>query len=43
MVIDDNDELHAAYSTNTGLVVYMHYDGHHGLQHKFHPAQRLVL
>ena len=27
MVIDDNDELHAAYSTNTGLVVYMHYDG----------------
>ena len=27
MVIDDNDELHAAYSTNTGLIVYMHYDG----------------
>lgn len=27
MVIDDNDELHAAYSTNTNLVVYMHYDG----------------
>ena len=27
MVIDDNDELHAAYSTNTGLVVYMHFDG----------------
>ena len=27
MVIDDNDELHAAYSTNTGLIVYMHFDG----------------
>ena len=27
MVIDDNDELHAAYSTNTNKVVYMHYDG----------------
>ncbi|MBQ70903.1 MAG: hypothetical protein CMA65_05380 [Euryarchaeota archaeon] len=27
MVIDDNDELHAAYSSNTGLIVYMHYDG----------------
>ena len=27
MVIDDNDELHAAYSTNNNLVVYMHYDG----------------
>ena len=27
MVIDDNDELHAAYSTNTNLVVYMHFDG----------------
>ena len=27
MVIDDNDELHAAYSTSNNLVVYMHYDG----------------
>ena len=27
MVIDENDELHAAYSTNTGLIVYMHYNG----------------
>jgi hypothetical protein len=27
MVIDDNDELHAAYSTSNNLVVYMHFDG----------------
>lgn len=27
MVIDDNDELHAAYSTNTNKLVYMRYDG----------------
>lgn len=27
MVIDDNDELHAAYSTNNNKVMYMNYDG----------------
>ena len=27
MVIDDNDELHAAYSSNNNKMVYMHYDG----------------
>ena len=27
MVIDSNDELHAAYSTNNNKVVYMHFDG----------------
>ena len=41
MVIDDNDELHAAYSTNTNKVVYMHYDGSSGLQRRFPRAQML--
>ncbi|MEC7167493.1 MAG: thrombospondin type 3 repeat-containing protein [Candidatus Thermoplasmatota archaeon] len=27
MAIDENDELHVAYSTNTNKVVYMRYDG----------------